>query len=199
MRRLLLLLLLAVPLQAAEIEAGGQHVLSRYGDNGELEIETSRGFSAHAEIFWRDALSARVSATFLNPATIFYPDDPPPADVDLGTLGLDLYAVTARWHLAPQARLSAFAGAGGALVVIGNLDDRFGEDVEIEFDPEMAPVVEAGVRYRFRPRIFLEAGVTYVPVEAEGNVIRSSDPRVQVPETIAVDPMMVSVGAAWRF
>jgi len=199
MKRLLLLLFLAVPLQAAEVEAGGQHVLSMYGDNGRLEIETSRGFSAHAEIFWREALSTRVSAIFVNPATILYPDDPPPSDVDLGTLGLDIYAVTGRWHLAPQARLSAFAGAGGALVMIGNLDDRFGEDIEIEFDPEIAPVVEAGLRYRFRPRIVLEAGVTYLPVEAEGDVRRSTDPRAQVPETIAVDPLIVSVGAAWRF
>ena len=181
------------------IEAGAQHVIAMFGDNGELQIETSRGFSAHAELFWTEAFSTRASATFLNPAVILYPDNPPPADVDLGTLGLDLYAVTARWHIAPRSRFSLYAGAGGALVTIGNLDDQFGEDVEVDFDPELAPVVDAGVRYRFRPRVFLEAGVTYLALEAEGDVKRARDPRYQVPQAVAVDPLIVNVGSAWRF
>ena len=181
MRTLLLLILLAAPLHASDVEAGAQHAIAMFGDNEGLEIDTSRGFGAHVEVFWSDALSTRAAATFLNPA-VFTPE------ADLGTMGLDIWSATARWHLAPRSRLSGYAGAGAALVTIGNLDDQFGDEIEVEFDPEIAAVVEGGLRYRIHPRIVLELGVTYLPLEAESDGT-----------TIAVDPMIVSAGAAWRF
>lgn len=195
----LLFLLSTLPLHAAEIEAGVQHVIAMTGDTGTLDIKTSRGFSAHVEVFWSDRVSTRASATFLNPAAILFPENPPPTDVDLGTLGLDIYSATARIHTKPRRRFSAFAGGGAALVAIGNLDDQFGDAVEIEFDPEMTFVAEAGLRYRLYPEIVLEVGVTYLPLEAEANILRPNDPRYPLPSTIAVDPLIVSVGAAWRF
>ena len=180
MRSLLIVLFLAIPMSAAEIEAGAAHVIMMPGDNDELTIETSRGFGAHAEVFWSDALSTRAAATFLNPAVFA-------GDTDLGTLGLDFWSATARWHIAPRARLSGYAGAGGALVVFGNLEDQNGDALEYEFDAKIAPVVEAGLRYRMHPRIRLEAGVAYIPLDAESDI------------TVTIDPMIVSVGAAWRF
>lgn len=199
MKRVLLILLLATSLRAAEIEVGAQHVISIPRDQGTLDVEVSRGFGAHAELFWRDALSARVAATFLNPAAILFPENPPPTDVDLGTLGLDIYSASARYHFGARRRLSAFAGGGAALVVIGNLDDQFGEDVEIELDPETTFLAEGGVRYRFRPSLVLELGVTYMPLEGEPRVLRARDPRYPLPEVVTVDPVIVSAGAAWRF
>jgi hypothetical protein len=196
---LLLALLAAGAAFASGIEAGVQHVILMPAENGALEIESSRGFSAHAEVFWSDALSTRAAVTFLNPAAILYPRNPPPDDIDLGTLGLDIYSVSARFHVRPRSRLSAFAGAGGAFVEIGNLDDQFGNDVEIDFDPELSFIAEGGLRYRFRSRIILEAGVTYLPLEADSKIERASDPRYGVPETVKVNPLIVSVGAAWRF
>jgi hypothetical protein len=188
MRRLLFLaLLFAAPLHAAEIEAGVAHVIALSSDTGDLNIEPGRGFAAHADVFWTNSFSTRAAATFVNPAA-YTPQ------VDLGTLGLDIYSATARWHLRPRSRVSAFAGAGGALVTIGDLDDQFGDEIEIEFDSEVAPVVEAGLRYRVYPRIVLELGATYIPLEATGD---AADPRV--PRTIAVDPLIVSVAASWRF
>ncbi len=195
----LCVLLLAAPLHAADIEVGLQHVIAIPGDTGELNIATGRGFGAHLDVFWSDRVSTRVAAVLVNPAAILYPSDPPPADVDLGTLGLDIYSATARFHVAPRARFSAFAGAGAALVTIGNLDDQFGDAVEIEFDQETALVAEAGVRYRVHPRIVFEASAVYVPLEIEGNVRRATDPRIVVPSPIGLDPVVVSVGAAWRF
>ncbi|MGZ5441138.1 MAG: OmpW family outer membrane protein [Thermoanaerobaculia bacterium] len=192
-------LLLAAPLHAADIEVGVQHVIAIAGDTGELDVATSRGFGAHLDVFWSDRVSTRVAAVFVNPAAILYPDNPPPGDVDLGTLGLDIYSATARFHIAPRARFSAFAGAGAALVTIGNLDDQFGDAVEIEFDQETALVAEAGVRYRVYARIVFEASVVYVPLEIEGNVRRATDPRIVVPSPIGVDPLVVNIGAAWRF
>lgn len=200
MRIAFLCLLLALPLHAAEFEAGASHVIAMpSGDTGTLDVKTSRGFSGHVEVFWSDRVSTRGMATFLNPAAILFPENPPPTDVDLGTLGLDIYSATARFHCGSRRRLSAFAGGGAALVVIGNLDDQFGDAVEVEFDPEATFVAEAGLRYRLYPEIVLELGVTYLPVEAEANVLRAADPRYPLPSTIAVDPLIVSIGAAWRF
>ncbi|HVE71423.1 MAG TPA: outer membrane beta-barrel protein [Thermoanaerobaculia bacterium] len=181
MKRVLAVLMLAMPAAAAEIEAGATHVIMMAGDSDDLTIDTSRGFGAHAEVFWSDALSTRAAATFVNPA-VYTPS------TDLGTLGLDILSATARWHIAPRSRLSAYAGAGGALVVFGNLEDQAGGGIESEFDSKLAPVVEGGLRYRIHPRIALEAGAAYVPLEAEGDEI-----------TVAVDPLIVSVGASWRF
>jgi hypothetical protein len=181
----------AVPLAAAEIEAGGAHVIAIPSDTGELDIATSRGFGAHVEVFWSDRLSTRLAGVFVNPAAILYPENPPPTDVDLGTLGLDIYSATARLHFAHRARLSAFAGGGAALVSVGNLDDRFGDEVEIEFDAETAFVAEAGLRYRVLPRVVFEVSAAYMPLELEAEA--------PVPPSLAIDPLIVSVGAAWRF
>ena len=180
MKHLLAVLMLAMPVAAAEIEAGATHVILMPGDSGEFTIDTGRGFGAHAELFWSDAFSTRAAATFVNPA-VYTPA------TDFGTLGTDIVSATARWHLAPRARLSGYAGAGGALVVFGNLEDQGGGGIESEFDSKIAPVVEGGLRYRIHPRIRLEGGVMYLPLEAEGDI------------TVVVDPLIVTVGASWRF
>lgn len=202
MRRALFIvaLLLALPVAAAEVEVAAQHVVvSAMGDSGALDIKLSRGFGASAEVFWRDAFSTRVAATFVNPEAILFPENPPPNDVDLGTLGLDIYSATARFNVAPHARLSGFVGAGGAIAQIGDLDDQFGDDVEVEFDASTAFVAEGGLRYRVREHVVFELGVAYMPLEAKAKARRVSDPRIGVPRTLAIDPVVVSVGAGWCF
>jgi opacity protein-like surface antigen len=192
-RAFVFLLLLTAPLHAADIEAGGQHVLAMMkGDSGELDIATSRGFGAHVEVFWSERVSMRVTGVFLNPAAIVYPDNPPPTDIDLGTLGLDIYSATARFHFPLRGGFSAFAGAGPAFVSIGNLDDRFGEEVEIDFDPQTTFLLEGGIRYRVHPRVVLELGASYLPLEL-------SDAPPPLQPAVGIDPLTISAGAAWRF
>jgi outer membrane protein W len=199
----LLLLLLATPLHAADLELGIRHLsMSPQGDGafngGELEIVSSRGFAATAEMFWTPRISTQLAATFVNPAAFIFPTNPPPTDLDLGTFGIDTYSLTARYHLAPEARFSAFAGAGGAIVILGDLEDRFGEDIELRFDRETAWLVEGGVRYRVFPRVILDAAVSYMPLETTPNHVRN-DTSVVLPASVKVDPFTISVGAAWRF
>ncbi|HEY0372715.1 MAG TPA: hypothetical protein VGD79_11975 [Thermoanaerobaculia bacterium] len=190
---LVLAILVTLPLRAVDIEAGVEHVFAMpMGDTGELEIPTSRGFGAHLEIFWSERVSTRASAVFLNPAAILYPDNPPPNDIDLGTLGLDIYSATARFHFARHRGFSGFAGGGVALVEIGNLDDQFDDEIEIEFDPQTTFVVEGGVRYRVHPHIVLEVGAAYLPLE-----LKDAPPPLQ--PSIGVDPLLISAGVAWHF
>ncbi|MEO8383549.1 MAG: hypothetical protein ABI779_28080 [Acidobacteriota bacterium] len=201
---LLLCLVLAVSANAAEVAAGAQHVLAlstgeeRF-DGGKVTFEPGRGFAAFVDVFWSERFSTRAAATFVNPAVILFADATPPGDVDLGTMGLDIYAATARIHFASRSRFSAFAGAGGALVVIGNLEDRFGDDLDLQFDPKMTFVAEGGVRYRIAPRITLELGAAWLPLEVEPDIRKANDPRIPIPSTVSVDPLIVSAGASWRF
>ena len=199
-----LLLLLATPLLAADFEAGIRHLSmaptadGRF-DVGEIDVVSSRGFAATAEVFWSDRLSTQAAATFFNPAAFLDPAAPPPDDVDLGTLGIDIYSLSGRYHFRPGARFAPFAGAGAAYVVLGDLEDRFGDDLEMRFDRQTAFFAEAGLRYRVHPRVFLDATVSYMPLEAHRSFLRNDDPRLTLPARVSLDPLTVSIGAAWRF
>lgn len=195
MKRLLLILLLALPLHAGDFELGIQHVAAvQTGALGDLDIPLSRGFSATGEWFFNERVSTQFAATFINPEAFYTPND-----TDLGTLGIDVYSLTARYHFRGASRISPFAGAGAGLAVFGNLDDRFGTDLEAEFDAELAPIVEGGVRYRFRRGLVLSAALRYMPVTATTEVVLDRDPNVEFPEEIELNPVMVSVGVSWRF
>jgi len=197
---LFLLAILATPLAAADFALGIRHVLAQpVGDSGELDIGMSRGFGVSAEAFWSRRFSTTLAATLVNPEAILIPSTPPGDAVDLGTLGLDVYSLTARWHFAPERRLSAFGGAGGALVQIGNLDDQFGDTFEADFDSETTFLVEGGLRYRLLPNIFLELSALYLPLEGEPHVNVATDPNVALPATLDLDQTIVSAGALWRF
>ncbi len=195
----LLAALVALPLHAADVEVGIHHVGTMMTGDGsydgyELEVELSRGFAASAEWFFSERVSTQFSATFINPVAVINP-----GDVDLNTISLDTYALSARYHFAPASRFSYFAGAGVAYVSLGNLEERFDDRIEIEFDPQTTFLVEGGVRYRVHPRIALSAAMTYMPLEADSNVLRDERPGVSLPETISLDPLTLSAGASWRF
>jgi outer membrane protein W len=83
-------------------------------------------------------------------------------------------------------------------VILGDLEDRFGDDIEMTFDRETAWLVEGGVRYRVFPRVIVDAAVSYMPLEATPNHVRN-DTSVALPSSVKVDPFTISVGAAWRF
>jgi outer membrane protein len=196
-------LALAMPLRAADLELGIRHLSmsprgDRAFDGGELEVVSSRGFGGTAEVFWTPRISTQLAATFVNPAAFIFPTTPPPSDLDLGTFGIDTYSLTARYHFAPDARFSPFVGAGGAIVLFGDLEDRFGDAIEMTFDRETALLAEAGLRYRIVPRVVLDLAVSYMPLEATPNHVRN-DTSVPLPASVKVDALTVSVGAAWSF
>lgn len=197
--RLLLVLLLAFPAFAADVEAGVDHVITFMQgesafDGGDLDVLTSRGFTASAEVFFSPRVSTRFSAMFINPVAILNP-----GDIDLNTLGMDIYGASARWHFTPEARFSPFAGGGAAFVSFGNLEQRFADDIEMEVDAKAAFFVEGGLRYRFHPHIFLHGTVTYMPLEGEVTVIHNARPDVVLPERVDLDPLTLSGGVSWRF
>lgn len=200
---LMLFFVPALPLSAADVEVGLRHLVVLLPETsfagGTLELPLSRGFAATAEVFLSDAWAVHASAGFVNPEAILYPAGGDPPDVDLGTLGLDMWAVMARRHVAPRARLSGFVSGGVAYVQIGNLDDQFGDDVHAAFDPAFAARVETGLRYRLLENIHLELAASWMPLDAETSRIRADDPRVSLPASVELDPLTISGGVSWRF
>jgi outer membrane protein len=197
-RVLLFALLVATPLRAADLELGLRHLSMRpMGEDafegGTLDVVSSRGFAATAELFWTPHLSTQLAGTFVNPATFI-----PEANLDLGTFGIDTYSLTARYHFTPEARFSPFAGAGPAMVIFGDLEDRFGDDIEMTFDRELGFLAEGGLRYRVFPSVIVDVAVSYMPLEATPNHVRN-DTSVVLPTVVKVDPLTISAGAAWRF
>jgi hypothetical protein len=207
MRRLLPLVLLcslATAARAAGFEAGIRHVVSipmasQESGAGELDIPLSRGFAVTGETYLSPRASVMASIAFLNPEAILYPASGDPSDVDLGTLGMEVYSVTGRWQFVRKGRWSAFGGAGPAFVRFGNLDDRFGEAILATVHNETTFAAEGGVRFQFRPRLAFEVSAAWLPLEGDVEVQQSSDPRVTLPSSVALDPVIVSIGASWRF
>lgn len=199
MRVALFIAFLALPAAAQTFEVGLQHVaVITTGETGDLDVPLGRGFAVSGELFFTPRFSTALAATFVNPEAILFPSNPPPNDVDLGTIGLQTTALTARWHCRSEARFSVFAGAGIARVTIGNLDDQFGDDVEADFDAELTFLAEGGVRFRPRlvPRLALNVTASYTPLSAEPNVRKTNVP---LPAELELNPLTIGVGASWRF
>ncbi|HVR38510.1 MAG TPA: OmpW family outer membrane protein [Thermoanaerobaculia bacterium] len=192
---LLIMLALATP-TFAQLEMGGRYIGTIHHETksagNTLELGTCQGFAAFAEKFWSERTSTRIEARFLQPAVFLQP-----ADIDLGTLGVEPVALTMRYHLAPRAWLSPYVGAGAAYVHFGNLDDQNADDIDVQFDSEIAPVGEAGVRWRVRERIFFDFGITYMPIEANADIRRSNG--VVLPDQVTIHPLVYGAAASWRF
>lgn len=204
MRALLLIVLalLASPLVAQQrrFEAGVRYLamipLDRpeYSD-GRLELQQGMGFGVSAERFWSERISTHLSADFAQPEAFLYPASRG-EEIDLVTLGINPVALTVRYHVWPGSRISPFVGGGGAIVFLGDLDDRFGEAIHADFEPVWAPSAEAGFRYRVRPRVTLDFTAAFTPVSANLTVVRTNTP---LPARLEINPLVVSAGANWRF
>lgn len=188
MRIVFLLFVIATTASAQQFEIGVRHLIVETGSADNVNIDSARGFAATAEIFVTPHFSSELSASFANPAANLATPD-----VDLGTLGLQTTALTARWNAG-----AFFVGAGGAVVSIGNLDDQTGDAIEVDFDREITFVAEAGARLRLRrvPHLAAIVVVSYMPLTAELNVRRAN---VTLPAELSLDPLVIGVGASWRF
>ena len=174
---------------AAKAIAGGS-----YGD-GSVDIGTSGGFAATGEVFISDRLSTHLAASFLNPAAFLRPDDA--EAIDLNTLGIDTYSATIRYQH-PGRRFTPFAGAGAGYTIFGNLEERFGDRIEMTFENSVSWIVEGGIRYHVMDGLWIDAAVAWMPLEAE-RATAKNDTSLQLPERVAIDPVTISVGASWRW
>jgi outer membrane protein W len=182
--------------QRPPIEAGVQQVIGFYGstdfDRGRLELPTSHGFAATAEVFWMPAITTHFAATFVNPEAFLNTG----GETDLGTVGITIASTEARYHFRPSARFDPYAGAGIAYASLGNIEDRFGDALEATLESRITWTAAAGVRYRVLPRLTLEAGATYVPMRPELQVRKTNAP---LPASLQIDALIVRMGATSRF
>jgi outer membrane protein W len=157
---------------------------------GMLDVPSSLGFAATADVFWTPNVSTQLSSTFVQPEAILFPASG--GDIDLGTIGINVTNVMLRLHTRTNARLSPFAAAGVALVTFGNLDDRFGTAIEADVRRTHTFAVETGARLRVSRSVWLEALLSYVPVEPEVEMHPS------LPDTLHLNPFIFAVGISRR-
>jgi outer membrane protein W len=186
---ILLALAAAGPMAAADFELGMRYVILASSENESLTVAESRGFAAVGEAFFTPRVSVQLAAMLANPEAML-------GSVDVGTVGIRAYSAVARFHLPLSRRLSAYAGGGAASVQLGDLDDQLGDAIEVQFDRQTAFLAEAGVRYRLLSNVYLDAGVRYMPVEADARIERSN---VAVPARVELDPVTINVSGSWRF
>lgn len=203
LRTLLVVFATAMSADAGELEIGLRHLASTPLANGayrggEVEVVQSRGFAATAEHFFTPQISAHVAATFVNPAVFLHPRGAAASTIDLNTLGMDSYSASVRYHLTSIRMIRPYAGAGVCYTVFGNLEERFGDRIELRFDPAASWLVEAGLRHNVAGGLWLDAGVAFSPVRAEAGFVRN-ETTIDLPRAVQVDPLTISVGAAWRF
>jgi outer membrane protein W len=190
LKRALAVCLFACSVFAADWEAGMRHMNTTMSSDAPLDIRTSRGFGATLGVFVTRNISIDGAAIFINPEVTAN-------GVDLGTLGMQTYSLGARFHFSGQSRFSVFAGAGAALVSLGDLDDQLeADDVYVTFERETTFYAEAGLRYHILPSVALEAGVSYMPLGAELQIRRTN---IALPPSLDLDPITVTVAAAYRF
>jgi outer membrane protein len=175
---------------AAEIEVGARYFYLRPADTGALDLQSAMGFGVTAEAFWTPRISTQLSASFSQPQAILG------GNVDLGTLGINPVALTARFHMRPGARLSPFVGAGPALVMLGNLDDYFGDEVEADFEDEQTFLAEAGIRFRSGPHVAIELTVSRLWLTARPAIRKTN---VALPSPLKIHPITAGGGISWRF
>lgn len=203
MRRAVLafaLLLGVLPLHAGDFAVGIRHLghapSEAAFEGGELEVVTSRGFAATVEWFLSPRFSTQFAATFVNPAAFLHPRDG--ETIDLNTFGMDTYSASARRHFDRGRRLVPFVGAGLAYTSFGNLEERFGDRIEMRFDDDFTGLVEGGARYHVTQGLWIDATLTYMPLGASPSFVKNTT-TFALPSEVKVDPAVLSVGASWRF
>ncbi len=189
--RLFIIILLALPIQAADF---GIRYLSTYiKDSGKIDVPSSLGFGATAEVIWSRNLSTQLAGTFVQPAAILTTPN-----TDLGTIGVDVVSLMMRFRARDGSRFSPFAGAGVAAAFLGDLDDRFGDDIEAELETGTTYVIEAGLRSRVSPRVTFEVAAQYLPLEPDVRV-RRNDSNIVLPDAVTLNPIVISIGVSRRF
>lgn len=198
-RFVVLMFLARMATAAPALEVGARYVVTRVHEEttfptGRLHVSSSSGFGATAELFWTERVSTQLSATFVQPESFLFPNSG--REIDLATIGLNPVALTARLYF--PARFSPFLGGGAAIVIPGDLEDRFGDDLEIEFDRQHTYVAEAGMRYRKSAKVAFDLSATYMPLEMDLHVRRNTI-GAPLPPKLRLNPVILGAAASWRF
>jgi outer membrane protein len=164
-----------------------------------VDFEGDIGYGLSTNIFWGDHLSTEFGISRVEPEPRFRTRTVNFAGAD----GVEMMPITAvlQWHFAPNGFIDPYVGAGAAYVLfndvdsIGDLDDAGINRIEFEDDAGLA--VNAGVSFRFSPRLALNVDGKYVPVSSSATATYVTGPASET--EIDINPVMFSAGLQFRF
>jgi outer membrane protein W len=166
-------------------------------EQAELTFDDANGFGISANFFWGRRISTELAVYSLRSDAVLTGSGNLPYALDLGSMNLTPITGTLQFHFAREAFLSPYVGVGVAHVIVGNLES---DDLNlvgigpIDVDDEFSYVANAGLSLRLTPNFSLGLDAKYIPLRPGSRALGD----VQDVE-LRIDPLIVSVGARFRF
>lgn len=191
---------LALFVESVTLDDGGFFIGANVTGDLLPEWENAIGFGASVNHFWARNLSTELGVSIAD------------ADVELDTAfgigplsggSMQIMPVTAtlQWHFAPEATFDPYIGAGGAYVMLDDLegfDDRNTQIEAIELEDKAAFLVNAGLRVNVSPSWGLHFDAKYIPLTVEAHTRRTFG-LFQLPGEAELNPLLLSGGVRFRF
>lgn len=166
----------------------------------ETEFESDMGYGGAINIFIANRLSVELAASVISPE-VNVASGGAVSPLLAGDLEMMPITGTLQFHLAPDARIDPYIGAGVAYILFDDLDGR--DDIDdvtfeaIEFEDDYGFVVNAGIDLGLTEMIALNVDGKYVPVESAARARFASGPGQET--QVDVNPLMLSAGIRLRF
>jgi outer membrane protein W len=204
-----LALLLAIPALAQHrfiditanavwLDPSGGGSFDDLSDPAEIDFKGTLGYGASLNVFVGGRLSLEIAASAVSPDTTVRRRavGGNPGDFQIipitGVLQL---------HLAPNALIDPYIGAGVAYVLFDSLEGGSADTriERIDFKDDGGFVVNAGLGIRLGNRFGLVIDGKYVPVESSARLITADGSNESDETAIDISPIIVSAGLSLRF
>lgn len=158
------------------------------------------GYGIGANVFFGDKISLELAASEVRP-TAQYGFFPSGAALSQGDLKMIPLTGVFQYHVAPNAVIDPYVGAGAAYILFDNL--RNANDVgrvgvsRIDFKDDAGLVINGGIAFNFSPRIGITLDGKYVPLKASADAVYVTGPSTQ--QKIKINPVMASAGLTFHF
>jgi len=184
-----------VDLGASSAFEGGQF------DQSQVEFDSEVGYGVAVNFFLGDRISLELGASVFQPQATLTSDNPAVPFLTRGTLEMIPITGVLQFHILPSSRFDPYVGAGAAYVLFDQLDKR--EDIgnvgieRLDFEDNAGLALNAGINIGFGANLALNLDAKYVPVESSAEAVFVVGPNSTA--EVAVNPLIVSAGLAFRF
>lgn len=206
---LILSLLCAPRAWAQSFEVSASAVWSGFSGSGELtpeaelEFDGAAGLGAGVAVHWTDHFSTELAAARINTDTTFRFVTPPAAELEIGELEMTPVTLVARWRFMPGGFVEPYIGAGGAYVMLGEISassglTELGLD-RIDFEEAWGLAANAGVSLRIAENLRIGIDAKVLRVESDTRARYGGEEEDSQAVAVTMDPLVVSMGVAFRF
>ncbi|MDX1584240.1 MAG: OmpW family outer membrane protein [Thermoanaerobaculia bacterium] len=168
-----------------------------------FEIDDEQGWGGAINIFWADHITTELGVTWVEPDTIITETSDIRAVVRNAQATILPITAVVQYHFRPDGWWDIYVGAGGAWVLFDDAANGAQEievdDIErIEFDDDAGLVANLGINILLADNIAANIDAKYVPLDSATTVVfASGEERSGI--DVSFNPLIVSIGASWRF